>query len=474
MAMIESSADHEQTESPRPRRAPGPRGVPLFGNTLGAWKDVLKLMFQSWQAHGDIVRFKFGPYDYLFINDPDAIRHVLVDNNKNYTKSRNYHGLKLVLGEGLVTSEGDHWRRQRKLAQPAFHRDRLASFAQTMVADTSALLDRWAAKDGEVMDVHAEMMRLTFRIVGRTLFSTDVEGESERIGPAITVAMHHANDYAESLVRIPPWVPTPGNFRFKRAMRDLDELVLRIIGERRAAKGAGDASPSLAAGPHDLLSMLMDARDEETRAQMTDRQLRDEVLTLVLAGHETTANLLTWTWYLLSKHPDAARRVYAEVRAVLGERKPALEDLPKLTYTTMVINESMRLLPPVWAFERQAIAADTLGGFDVPAGAIVGIAPYCLHRHPRYWENPEGFDPERFAQGRGEGRPRYAYLPFGGGPRQCIGNGFAMMEAQIILAMIAQRHRLELVAGHPVELEPTVTLRPKHGMRMTLRAQTQT
>lgn len=444
------------------RTPPGPRGVPLFGNVLDAWKDPIGLMMKSWREHGDVVKFKFGPFDYLFLNDPDAIHHVLVDNAKNYTKSRNYQGLKLVLGEGLVTSEGDTWRKQRKLVQPAFHRERLAGFAQSMVGDTASMLERWATRGPEAFDVHEEMMRLTFRIVGRTLFSTDVEVDADRIGPAVSAAIHHANDYAEAIVRVPQWLPTPANFRFKKAIATLDELVLRIIADRRKPN---------ADQPNDLLAMLMAAHDDETKEGMSDRQLRDEMMTIILAGHETTANLLTWTWYLLSSHPDIARRLGAEVAEVLGDRAPSLDDLPKLKLTKMILEESLRLYPPAWAFERQAVAADTIAGYHVTPKTIIGIAPYTLHRHPRYWENPEGFDPERFAPERSEGRPKYAYLPFGGGPRFCIGNGFAMMEAQIIVAMIAQRHRLELVPGHPIVLDPQVTLRPKHGVRVTIEPQ---
>ena len=449
------------TESPT--MPPRPRGVPFFGNVLDAWKDPIALMMKAWREHGDVVAFKFGPFDYLFLNDIDAIHHVLVDNAKNYTKSRNYQGLKLVLGEGLITSEGETWRKQRKLIQPAFHRERLAGFARSMVSDTEAMLARWETRGAEAFDVHGEMMRLTFRIVGRTLFSADVEADADRIGPAVTAAMHHADDYAEALVRVPQWLPTPSNLRFKRSMRALDDLVLRIIAERRRQAWGGAETQ-----PNDLLAMLMAAHDDETTAGMSDRQLRDEVMTLILAGHETTANLLSWTWYLLSSHPDVARRVRAEVDEVLGDRAPTVDDLPKLRLVKMVVEESMRLFPPAWAFERQAVEDDELAGYRVKKGTIIGVSPYMLHRHPRFWENPEGFDPERFSPERSEGRPKYAYLPFGGGPRFCVGNAFAMMEAQIIVAMIARKHRLALVPGHPIALDPRITLRPRHGVRVTI------
>jgi cytochrome P450 len=447
------------------RVAPGPEGLPWVGNLFDVWKDPLRLFTRSVASHGDIVAMRFGPFRYWLLNDPEAIHHVLVDNNKNYTKSRNYQGLKLVLGEGLVTSEGEFWRRQRRLAQPAFHKEKLAGFARTMAEDTAAMLQAWQARgsDGVALDVHAEMMKLTLKIVARTLFSTTVGAEADAIGAALAIALRHAEDYAESLLPVPPWVPTPSNLRFKRAVKTLDELVFRIIDERRKS----------GADPGDLLAMLMAATDDEAEGGargMTDRQLRDEVMTLVMAGHETTANALTWTFYLLANHPEIEARLRREVDSVLGDdaaRSPTLADLPKLPYTAMVIQESMRLFPPVWAFERQARGADVVAGFDVPAKAIMAVCPYALHRHPAYWEDPERFDPLRFTPERVESRPRYAYLPFGGGPRQCIGNGFAMMEAQIILAMVVRQKHLALSPGFELELDPVVTLRPKRGMPMT-------
>jgi cytochrome P450 len=440
--------------------APGPRwGVPLLGQVFEAWRDPLGLFMRARAEHGDVVRFKFGHLRYHLVSDPEGIRHVLVDNAKAYTKSRNYKGLKLVLGQGLLTSEGDFWRRQRKLAQPAFHREKMSAFAEAMGACAGQMLERWGAHpDSAALDVHAELMRVTFQIVGRTLLSTDLDDPNGAVGKALSVVLQFANDYAESFFALPPWVPTPRNARFKRALRTLDDIVLGIIEQRRRSPDAHN----------DLLSMLMAVRDQETNESMTDRQLRDEVITIVLAGHETTANALAWTLYLLSRHPDVERRVAAELRDVLGGRAPSLADLPRLTFTKMVIEESLRLYPPAWAFERQAVEPDVICGYAIAPGDIVGISPYAVHRHPRHWDNPEGFDPERFRPERVEGRPRYAYLPFGGGPRVCIGNGFAMMEAQVLLAAIVQHARLELVPDHPVELSPLITLRPKHGLRMTL------
>lgn len=464
--MNQSAAQLTTTnEATTKSRAPGPKGLPWLGSVLPAWKDPVSLFMQSRKDFGDVVRFKFGPYDYYLVNDPDVIRHVLVDGAKTYTKSRNYLGLKLVLGDGLLTSEGDFWRRQRKLAQPAFHRESMEEFAHQMSYATRAMLTRWEAEDakgdaGSSSDAFcalAEMMRLTFRIVGLTLFSTDVDAEAQEVGQAMTVAMHHADDWAEALWNFPAWVPTPKNVRFKSAMKTLDSVVYRIIESRRA-----DPTQK-----KDLLGMLMAAVDESGEGGMTDKQLRDEVITLVLAGHETTANLLAWTFYLLSSRPEITARIREEAKAVLGDRDPALADVPRLAYTKMVLEEVLRLYPPAWAFERQSTTTDKLGAFDIAKGSIVGVSPYVLHRHPKFWENPEEFDPTRFSAEKSAARSRYSYLPFGGGPRMCIGNAFAMMEAQIILAMVARDYVLTKEPTHPVELDPRITLRPRHGIKVT-------
>jgi cytochrome P450 len=440
------------------RDAPGPRGA-AFENLFGARRDPLTFFQSMLEKYGDFVAVRFGPVRYFLVNDPDGVRHVLVDNQKNYKKSRYYEGLKLVLGEGLLTSEGDFWRRQRRLAQPAFHKERIASFATTMVSDTEAMLERWRGADlGPAFDIHHEMMGLTLRIVTRTLFSFDSDAEADEVGRAMSVAIDFVNEYADAIVRIPPWLPTPRNLRFGRARRTLDALVLRIIDQRRKAKDK----------PNDLLTMLMSAQDEETREQMTDRQLRDEVMTLVAAGHETTANLLTWTFYLLSQHPEASARLTRELASVLGGRRPSLDDLARLLFTRAVLDEALRLYPPAWIFEREALADDQIGGYRVRRGTMVAMCPYAMHRHRSFWEDPQRFDPDRFSSPSAT-RPKYAYLPFGGGPRLCIGNTFALMEAQIILAMVAAEWKLDLAPGFEVALAPAVTLRPRGGLLMNRR-----
>lgn len=320
------------------------------------------------------------------------------------------------------------------------------------------MLDRWRthAEQGRAVDVFSEMMRLTLEIVGRTLLSSDVSGDTDAVGQAVTILREHVNYRAMRLFTLPERFPTPRNLRFKRALRTVDTVVYGMIEERRrAGRDTGD-----------LLSMLLLTRDEETGEGMSDKQLRDEVMTIFLAGHETTASVLAWTWYLLSAHPEVEGRLHDELSQVLDGRPPTFEDLPHLKYTRMVIEESIRLYPPAWSVGRTAIADDEIGGYRIPANSQVTLSPYVTHRHRAFWENPERFDPERFTPERVAERPRYAYFPFGGGPRQCIGNEFAMMEAQLILAMVAKTYRLRQIPGHPVEPEPVITLRPRHGVLM--------
>ncbi len=434
---------------------PGPPGLPVVGSAFTALRDPLGLFMQATREHGDIVGFRMLHLRYVLLTNPDAIRHVLVENHKNYTKSRNYKGLKVILGEGLVTSEGETWRKQRRLMQPAFHRERIQSFVQAITECTRDMLARWGGETE--LDVHREMSRLTFRVVGRALLSRELEGEASAIGEALTVGLHWANDYAEALVPIPPSIPTRKNRRLKEAMRTFDALIQRTIQERRR-DGHKD----------DLLSMLLEARDEETGEAMSDKQLRDELITMVSAGHETTANALAFALYLLSKNPEWMRAVREEASEVFGDRLPSFDDVKKLRVASMVIEEAMRLYPPVWTFERRALEADRVGGLEIPKDATVGISPYALHRSPKLWDDPERFDPTRFEPRAKETRHKYAYMPFGGGPRTCIGNVFALTEATIVLAMIVRRFAFELVPGYELALEAQVTLRPKNGVRMRL------
>ncbi len=440
--------------------APGPKGCFVFGSFAEMRENQIKLFMDSARDHGDIVRLHLVIYVHL-ISHPDHVRHVLVDNHGNYEKDRFYDRIKPVVGEGLLTSNGEFWRRQRRLAQPAFHKQRLAGFAATMARSAAERLDEWQARavDAGPMDVGAEMMKLALQIVGRTLFNAELGGQADTVGEALGTALEVTRERFQSLF-MGANLPTPRNRRFNRAMKMLDEVVYGVIEQRR--KSDRDEG--------DLLSMLMSARDEDTGEGMDDLQLRDELMTMLLAGHETSANALTWAWYLLSKHPAVERRLHEEVREVLGDRAPSFEDLPKLKYTRMVIDEVLRLYPPAWLYTRGTIEADEIGGYHIPGKSVVMISPYVLHRNPSVWENPEGFDPERFTEERVAARSRHAYVPFAGGPRQCIGNNFALMELTIILAMVTQRFRLDLVPGQKIEPEPTVTLRPSAPVMMTLRS----
>ncbi len=429
--------------------APGPRGSFLLGSLPDAQRDPIGMFQRAFNDYGDVVRLRFGYLTAHLISSPAGVNHVLAENNKNYGKqTRGFKNLRRVMGNGLLTAEGDFWKKQRRLAQPAFHRQKIAGFAESMLRAAGRCAERLAAARAPV-DVAAEMMRVTLEIVGETLLGTQVAGDTDRVQSVVGDLLRAANQRMTRFIDLPPPLPTRSNLRLRGWLRVLDEIVLRIIAERRKAPG------------DDLISMLLVARDEETGQTMTDGQLRDEAMTIFLAGHETTANTLTWTWLLLSRYPAAARALRAE----LGNTPITAADLPRLPLLKMLIEESMRLYPPAWLIARSATGADEIDGYEIPAQSLVFVSPYIVHRSPRLWRDPEGFDPERFAQAP----PRGTYFPFGGGPRQCIGNGFAMMEAQLVLATLAQKFALELVPGHPVALEPSITLRPRHGMRMSVR-----
>ncbi len=413
--------------------------------------------FDKWRAqYGDIYKLTFGNTHQFIISNPDAIHEVAVTQAAKFHKDPGYTdtkvGLARFLGNGLLTSDGEFWRRQRKLAAPAFHTKRINAYAETMVDYTLDMLDGW--RDGVRLDVHREMNRLTMLVVAKTLFDADVSGDIERVSRAVNALQEFGGPGGELL---PPWIPTPKELRGRRGRRDLDEIIYRIINERRATRDDRG----------DLLSMLLLAEDENGE-HMTDDQARDEVVTIFLAGHETTSNALTWTWYLLAQHPQVAARLHAELDAVLGGRAPTLADLEKLPYTEMVLKESMRLYPPAWSFGRMAIEDTRIGGYDVPKGSIIGLMSIFAHRDPRYWDKPEQFWPERFHTDNEAAINKRAYIPFGGGPRICIGNSFAMMEARLLLATIASQYTLALAPGQRVEALPRITLNPKNGIPMTL------
>jgi len=441
------------------RVPPGPRGNVVFGSIGDIYRDRLRFVLETARTYGDVAQYRVAHTRVYQVNHPEGVGRLLHDNHRNYSKDVPTFGtLRLFLGNGLFTSDGEFWRRQRRLAQPAFHRRRVATFGDLMTGATREMLDRWQprAERGQPLEVATEFMRLTMEVVTRALFSTSVERDVETIGRAITTLLNDVT-FRFTFPFYPPLrVPTPRNRRFLAARATLDGIVYRIIAERRRRPAEHD----------DLLAMLMEARDEQTGEGMSDKQLRDEVITLFVAGHETTAVALAWAWHLLAEHPDAAERVRAEQAGALGSRAPTTADLPQLPYARMVIDEAMRLYPPAWVTNRQALADDEICGYRIPAGAIVLISPYVMHRHPAYWEHPERFEPERFTPERSAGRPHYAYFPFGGGPRQCIGKGLALMEAQLILGAVAQRFRLGHLPGHVVEPQALVTLRPRGGLPM--------
>lgn len=448
-------------ESPAPSRAaPGPRFATPFGFLATMRRDPLRFLEDCRRTYGDVVQIRFFPWRSFLLAHPRDIRHVLQENHRNYWKGIVFAKLKRVGGEGLVFSDGDLWRRQRQLAQPAFHRDRIAAMAGMMTDATAAMLDRWRSLGAarQPFDLASEMSRLTLEIVARALFGTSLGEDEDEFRRAVSGGLAYANHLVNHFFALPLAIPTAANRRGRRAIAGLDRIVWKIIAERRRdGRDRGD-----------LLTMLINARDAETNEMMTDRQLRDEAVTFLVAGHETTAVALSWTWHLLTRHPDVVQRLDAEIDAVLGRRMPTLADLGELRYTRMVIEESMRLYPPVWATNRQAYGDDVVAGQTVRKDETVTVSPWVTHRHPAFWERPEEFDPERFTPERSAARPEYAYFPFGGGPRRCIGNQFAMMEAQLILAMTAQAFRLQAVPGHRVEPDPILTLRPRNGVLMTL------
>lgn len=449
------------TDSATRTIAPGPRGTVLLGSLPEMRRQgQIQFYLDAWRRFGDVVRLRLGPLTAHLIVQPEHIRHVLVANRDNYRKGIAYRKVELILGAGLFTSEGDLWRRQRRLMQPPFTPGGVKRFTGAITECSAQMLERWqtAAERGQEVDIQREMMRLTMSIIGKTMFSVDVHADAGVVGPAFSAVLEFAAARTVALLDVPLFIPTPMNRRFKEALRTLDAFIYGVIAERRGREDDQE----------DLLSLLLRARDEETGQGMSERQLRDEVLTIFFAGHETTAQALTWAWYLLSQHPAAERRLHTELATVLGGRAPTAQDLPGLTYTRMVIEEAMRLYPPVWMFARDAIAHDEIGGYHVPAGSMILMSQYLAHRHPAYWEHPEAFDPERFTPERSAGRPHYAYFPFGGGQRTCIGNHFAMLEAQLILATVAQRYRPRLAPGQAVEPVAVGTLRPRHGLWMTL------
>ncbi|MDP9380731.1 MAG: cytochrome P450 [Chloroflexota bacterium] len=437
------------------RYPPGPRYRIRTSTLLYYRRDPLGMFTRLAREHGDIASVRLASYDLVLLSHPQHIRDALVTNSRIFQKGPALKNTKIVLGEGLLTSEGEYHLRQRRLAQPAFHRQRVAAYGEVMAAHAARMRAAW--REGITLDISREMSRLTLGVVAETLFGSHMEREADQVRKALTSAMGWFDlllvPYAHMLLRL----PLPASRRFHRAHAHLDRVIYGLIEDARRREDR-DCS--------DLLTMLLHSQEEGVG--MTDAQLRDEALTIFLAGHETVANALTWTWYLLSQHPEVEMALHDELDTVLGGRLPTSSDVPSLPYTRMVLSESMRLYPPAWGVGRRAMEEYEVGGYRLPAGTVVVMSQWVTHRDPRWYPEPEKFDPARWTPEEEARRPRYSYFPFGGGPRQCIGEGFAWMEGVLLLATLAQQWKLRLAPAHKVETQPLITLRPKYGMRMTL------
>ena len=416
------------------------------------------LLHQLLRTYGDFIRWR-GFQDVYVVNHPDFIRPVLTQDYRHFSKRTiDYRVLAQVMGNGLVTNDGPGWVRQRALMQPMFGNRRINAFDGTINALTSSVMDEWETRvGGGTVRIDCEMSRLTFGIVGATLFGSDIERHAGEVAEILEVANLNPLE-PRALMTLYSWVPTPHNLKWRRAVRRLDRIVYGMIEERRR-RGAGG---------EDILDYLIRALDDENGEGMDQRQMRDEVVTLMLAGHETSANALAWTLYLLGKHPDVETRLAENLAATLGGAAATADDLPRIPYLKQVVQESMRLYPPVWAYARKSEQQEEFNGYLLPANAYVAVVPYALHRHPEFWTDPERFDPDRFEPSRGDARHPYSYLPFAAGPRTCIGAGMAMLETQLVLAQILQRFKVHLVPDHPIDTTAKVTLKPRHGIVATL------
>lgn len=437
--------------------APGPKPRLPWTNLLSLRRDSLGFLDELHRGYGDLVHFRMGPAHFHLVAHPDLLREVLVVQASKVHKGRAQQRSKILLGEGLLTSEGDLHLRQRRMMQPAFHHKKVATYAELMVRDSLKMRDAW--REGAELDLSHEMMALTLGIVAETLFGSQVEGEADEIGEALTTCIGMFNTLTNPFAEVLLKLPLPKSLRFQAALARLNQTIYRVIRERRE-KGTDEG---------DLLSMLLNAQDDEgDKGGMTDQQVRDEAMTLFLAGHETTANALVWTWWLLSQHPDVEAAFHAELDTVLQGRAPAFEDVPKLPYTAMVFAEAMRLRPPVWGFGRQAMEDFELGGYRIKQGSLLILSQWVTHRDPRWWPDPERFDPLRHTPEAKAQRNKFTYFPFSHGARNCIGEPFAWMEGVLLLATLAQKWKLRLKPGHPVVLDPLFTLRPKFGLRMVV------
>ncbi len=463
-------------------RAPGPRGRDFLRTLLRRRRDPLAMQRHLTRSYGDVVYIQMGSMNQFLLNDPAAVWHVLVENAQNYTKGPGYELLSSLLGRGLVTSEGDHWRRHRKLVQPVLHRERLVVFARAMAEAVAEEGDELAAaaRRGETVDMFQHMSELALRIIARTVLGSDVRDREAEVHHAAGIVFDRVESLSVSRLRylelLPGgnrlrWIlraasalPTPGRKRFDEAIATLNDVIYDVVARRRS-QGVGPD------GPSDLVGVLLRASDAE-RAEgpgFSDEDLRDEVMTMFVAGHETVATTLTWAFYLLALHPEYQRQIREEANEVLGDRAPTFADLPQLRTAERVFKEALRLYPAIWRFSRWAVGPDRLGGYDVPAGSVVTISPYLLHRNPAYWSDPEVFDPSRFEADDSPEPPRGVYIPFGAGRRMCPGASFGTAEAQIVLSTLCRRVAFEVPPGFEPSFEPRIALRPRGGMPLRLK-----
>lgn len=440
--MIDSSAGNQQNISKSPNLPPTPHI-----NTRELVRSPLSFFLTLANQVGDIVCYRPAPEPAYLVAHPDYAKHILIDNNRNYSKATYINQMfSTAVGNGLLTSEGEVWRKQRRLMQPAFHQRRINQYDSIITEATHKMLAQWEEnrQADKPVDIAKEMAALTLTITTHALFGVDLGDDVNLVGQAVDLS----GDLLEK----------PRNPRFQNGIQIVENIVYRIINERR----------QIGQDTGDLLSMLISAKDDDTGIGMDDQELRNQIITLLLAGYETTASALTWTWYLLSQHPAVFDLLRSEARRVLDGRTPTWQDLDNLSYARMVFEEGLRLYPPAWVLGRKALGEDQIGGYDIPADSIIALSPYVLHRHPKFWTDPEVFDPERFSLERSSGRHKFAYLPFGAGPRQCIGNNLAMVEAQLILPMVSRLFKLHLVPNQDIKPEPIFILRPNRGILMDL------
>ena len=446
------------------RLATGPKGVPFLGILPSFLMNPQRTFLRGTENAPDLMRFKFGPFDSYLAVQPDMIKRVLQDNIQNYRRGRIYERFKIFFGDSLLTLEGETWMYHRRVAQPQFHIDRLNKLVTTMVACTGEMLDRWAVKERnhQPVDLEEDMLHLSLRILLRSYLNTDIDDPAyKELRPYLKAVLEKTTMqqwYAPIVDLLPKQIPLPTSRSTRQVQEALQKWVFGMIEDHRREDAPDD----------DYVATLMEARDRKTGLPLTDYEICDEIRTLILAGYETVGSGAAWALYVLSQHPEVLRRLEAEVDSVLGGRNPTPDDLPNLPYLQMVINESLRLYPPIWVYPRDTINEDVLGDYYIPAHAMVVVSPYVTHHSPKVWENPEAFDPERFSPKNSEGRPRFAFFPFGGGQRQCIGSRYALTQMHVVMAMVIQQYRLYQVPGHPVQIGTLNTLHPKDGILMSL------